>query len=233
MILTLKPIDKNFVCSHCGSAYMKEKTLLVHMCEQKRRHLAKNEKHVQLGYAAFVRFYELIQKAKDIKTYDEFARSPYYNAFTKFGSFMSNINPLYPDHYIDYVLKSGVKLDHWCREELYEKYVIDLIKTESVETAMERTISHMVSWAESQNSTWNHYFRYVSTSRACFDIKDGKVSPWLILNSQTGRDMLSKFSDEQLEAVGTMIDPPYWTKKFRLQPADIELVGNVVREAQL
>lgn len=233
MILTLKPVDKNFICPHCNSAFMKEKTLIVHMCEQKRRFLAKNEKHVQLGYVAFVRFYELIQKSKEIKTYDEFARSPYYNAFTKFGSFISNIDPLYPDHYIDYVLKSGVKLDHWCREELYEKYVINLIKTESVETAMERTISHMIEWADKNNSLWNHYFNYVSTNRATFDIKDGKISPWLILNSKSGRDMLSKLSDEQLEAVGSMIDPTFWTKKFRLQPADVEIVHQVVKESNL
>ena len=28
------------------------------MCEKKRRHLQKNEKHVQLGYYAFTRFYK-------------------------------------------------------------------------------------------------------------------------------------------------------------------------------
>jgi hypothetical protein len=233
MILTLKPVNKDFICPHCNSAFMKEKTLIVHMCEQKRRHLAKNEKHVQLGYVAFVRFYELIQKSKDTKTYDDFAHSPYYNAFTKFGSFISNINPLYPDHYIDYVLKSGVKLDHWCREELYEKYVINLIKTENVETAMERTVSHMMSWAEANNSLWNHYFNYVSLSRATFDIKDGKVSPWLILNCQSGRDMLAKFSDEQLEAVGSIIDPVFWGKKFRTSSFDVKLVHRVVKEASL
>ena len=37
---------------------------------------------------------------------------------------MSNVKPLYPHKYIDYVVTSGVKLDHWCREELYEKYSV-------------------------------------------------------------------------------------------------------------
>ena len=233
MILKLQPVQKDFICSHCNSAFMKEKTLLVHMCEQKRRHLARTDKHVQIGYAVFVRFYELIQKSKDIKTYDEFARSPYYNAFNKFGSFISNINPLYPDHYIDYVLKSGVKLDHWCREELYEKYVIHLIKNESVETAIERTVAHMMDWADANKSVWNHYFNYVSINRATFDIKDGKVSPWILLNSQAGLELLSKFSDEQLESVGSMIDPVFWGKKFRTYQADVEIVKQVLQEVQL
>jgi len=137
---------QDYVCEHCGSKFTKEKTLVVHMCEPKRRYLARTDKHVVMGYTAYNRFYTLTQKLKTLKSYDDFAKSPYYNAFVKFGSFISNVNPLYPDKYIDYVVTSNVKLDHWCREELYEKFVIDLIKTEPVETALERTIDTMTKW---------------------------------------------------------------------------------------
>ena len=232
-MLQLKPIKKDFICPHCSSGFMKEKTLIVHMCEQKRRHLARTEKHVHIGYQAFVRFYQLSQKFNGIKTYDEFARSPYYNAFVKFGSFISNVNPLYPDHYIDWVVTSGVKLDHWCRDELYDKYALELIKTESVETALERSIKHMMEWADANNSLWNHYFNYVSVNRAMFDIKDGKISPWIILNSEAGKTMLSNFNDEQLNSISLVIDPPYWMKKFKKQRADVELVKTVLKEANL
>jgi hypothetical protein len=61
----LKLEEQPFNCVHCSKAFMKEKTLVAHMCEQKRRHLARTDKHVQIGYAVFVRFYELIQKSKD------------------------------------------------------------------------------------------------------------------------------------------------------------------------
>jgi hypothetical protein len=212
---------------------MKEKTLLVHMCEQKRRHLARTEKHVQIGYQAYNRFYQLTQKFQGNKTYEAFAKSPYYNAFIKFGSFVSNVNPLYPDNYIDWVVTSNVKLDHWCRQELYDKYVLDLIKTENVETALQRSLAHMMDWAEEKNAVWNHYFDYVSLSRATFDIRDGKVSPWVILNSVSGKTMLSKFNDEQLEAVSAVIDPEFWIKKFRKQKSDVELVKQVLEETKL
>lgn len=203
------------------------------MCEQKRRTLAKTEKHVVLGYDAYNRFYRKTQNARQDKTYEEFAKSPYYNAFVKFGSFVSNVNPLYPDRFIDYVVTSGVKLDHWCRDELYEKYVADLIRTESVETALQRGISHMMTWGESNNAEWNHYFLYVSLNRATFDIRDGKVSPWLLLNSTNGKTMLSKFSDEQLAAVGPTIDPQFWMRKFKNLPADVELVRQVIKESNI
>lgn len=233
MMLKLGVNNKPYICQFCGSGYTQEKTLTVHMCEQKRRHLAKEEKHVVVGYQTYVRFYQLTQQAKSIKTYDEFARSPYYNAFVKFGSYVSNVSPLYPDSYIDWVVRSGVKLDHWCRDELYEKYVLELIHTENVETALQRSVTHMQSWANDSNSLWNHYFKYVSTNRATYDIKDGKVSPWLILNCVTGKTLLSTLSDEQLASISNVIDPQIWVNKFKKHRVDLELVREVIKEANL
>ena len=56
-------IEKLYTCQYCNAKFTKEKTLAVHMCEQKRRFLQKDERRVQLGYQTFVRFYELCQKA--------------------------------------------------------------------------------------------------------------------------------------------------------------------------
>ena len=224
---------KPYICQFCNHGFTKEKTLTVHVCEQKRRSLAKGEKHVVLGFDAYNRFYKRTQNSKGQKLYEDFCRSPYYNAFVKFGSFVNNVNPLYPDLFIDYVITSGVKLDHWCKESLYEQYVLHLIKTESVETALQRSIKHMITWGENNNASWNHYFLYVSLNRAVFDIKDGKVSPWLILNTAHGKDMLKKFNDEQLEGISTIIDLPFWLQKFKKHPVDVDLVKQVVKEAQL
>lgn len=225
--------NKPYICQHCNHGFTKEKTLVVHVCEQKRRALAKTEKHVVLGYDTYNRFYKKTQNAKVDKTYDEFARSPYYNAFVKFGSFISNVNPMYPDRFIDYVVTSQVKLDHWCRDELYDKYVVDLCKTEMVETALERSINHMISWGTANNAAWNHYFLYVSLNRATYDLKDGKISPWLVLNSKNGKDMLKRLNDEQLVAIGTIMDIPFWLNKFKKLPADVELVKQVVKESNI
>ncbi len=222
-----------YKCQFCGNKFMQEKTLAVHICEQKRRYLAKDEKSSVIGFQTFNRFFQITQKLGHNKTYEEFSHSPYYNAFVKFGSFVNNVNPLYPDKFIDWIVRSGVKLDHWCRDELYEKYVVELIHTESVETALERTIAHMSTWAANNNSSWNHYFKYVNTNRVVYDIKDGKVSPWLILNCKSGKDMLALLQDDQLSAISNIINPQVWVKKFKNQTFDLELVRQVVKEAGL
>ena len=225
--------EKPYVCEYCGSGYVKEKTLAAHMCEKKRRALQKDEKRVRYGFYAFQRFYKLSAGSQRDKTYDEFCGSPYYNAFVKFGSFISNVRPLYPEKYIDYVVTSGVKLDHWCRDEMYEKYAIELILKEDVTTALERSVKTMMEWAEENNSVWNHYFHYVSTNRAVWHIKDGKISPWLILNCPSGKEMLSKFNDEQLGMIYHIMNPEHWALRFRRQVKDVELVKDVAKESKL
>lgn len=226
-------MDDSNKCGYCGKTFVKSSTLFKHVCEQKRRHLAKSEKHVMIGYQAFVKFFQFTQNGKSIKTYSEFSESPYYNAFVKFGSYISNVNPMYPDQYIDWVIKSGVKLDNWCRDALYEQYALDLIKTEPVEVALDRTIKHMEGWAKTNGTNWNLYFVNVSPNRVTYDIRDGKVSPWLVLNSPTGKSLLSSLTDEQLSSISNTINPEFWLKKFKNQTADLALVKQVVKEANL
>jgi hypothetical protein len=226
--------SKPYVCEYCSTGYTREKTLIVHICEQKRRHLQQKEKRVQLGFYAFNQFYKLSAGAKKEKTYTDFCKSQYYNAFVKFGSFISNVRPLYPEKYIDYVVTSRVKLDHWCKEEMYEKYAIELIRKEGVETALERSVMTMMEWAdENTPAPWNHYFQHIGLNTAIWNIKDGKISPWLILNCKTGKDMLGKFNDEQLDMIYHVLDPAHWAMRFKRNPKDVELVKEVVKESNL
>jgi hypothetical protein len=201
------------------------------MCERKRRALQKDEKRVQAGYMAFNRFWQLTQNAKVLKTYDNFADSSYYNAFVKFGSFINNVRPLYPDKFIDYVIKSGVKLDLWCRDELYDKYLFDTLKTEPVESAAQRSLQTMIEWGDEQSAEFAHYFKYVSLNRAVHDIKCGRISAWVILNSSSGQSMLRNMSDDQLEMISPALDVPFWLRKFKEVPADVALVKEICKEA--
>jgi len=227
--LTSKP----YKCAFCNAGFSKESTLFAHSCEQKRRHLQKNEKHVTLAYQVFVTFYQKSLNFKGIKTYEEFCKSPYYNAFVKFGSYLNNVRPLYMEKYIEHIVTSGIKLDHWCRDEHYEKYVFELIKKESVETALERSVETMTVWAQDNNLSWNQYFTNASVNRIVWDIKDGKISPWLLLNCKTGKQALGTFNDEQLNMIVNILDPGHWAVKFKRQPLDVELVKQIAKQAGL
>jgi len=228
-----RSMQLSYKCEYCNKEFVKEKTLAVHVCEQKRRHMSKGEKHVQAGLLTFQKFYEFTSNGKTQKNFDEFASSPYYTAFIKFGSFLINTAPIYPEMFIEYVIKSGVKLDHWCRDELYDSYISELIKKEPADGAIQRTIKTMMEWADANSAPWEHYFQYVNLNRATHDIKEGLVSPWILLNTKSGKDMLQRMNDEQLEIVGPVVDPQFWMRRFKALPADVELVKDVIKEAKI
>lgn len=226
-------VNQPFKCYHCGKSFMKEKTCLAHVCERKRRAMQESEKRVQAGFMTFNRFYQLTQGSKKAKTYDEFCNSSYYNAFVKFGSFINNVNPLYPDKFIDYVIKSGVKLDHWCRDSLYETYLYEMLKNEPVESAVQRSLATMMEWADEHNAEFAHYFNYVSLNKAVHDIRNGHVSCWAILNSKSGKEMINKMNDEQLEIISPAFDVKFWLNKFNQNPADVALVKEILDEVSI
>jgi hypothetical protein len=188
---------------------------------------------VMLGYQAFIKFYQKNLNSKSDKTYEDFSKSPYYNAFVKFGSYLNNVKPLYMEKYIEHIVTSNIKLDQWCRDEHYEKYVIELIKKESVETALERSVETMTAWAKEKESAWNHYFLYASINRIVWDIRDGKISPWILLNCKSGKQALSSFNDEQLNLLINVLDPNHWALRFKRQPNDVALVKEIAQHADL
>jgi hypothetical protein len=220
-------------CTYCGKTFTRERTLQVHMCEPKRRHLQKNEKWVQNAFMVFQRFYQIHQHGQKEKTYDDFCRSAYYNAFVKFGRFMMHINPLYPEKYIDYVILSKIKLDHWARDDLYEAYLIETLKAEPVESALQRSIATMMDWSAEQNAQWADYFRLVNTNRAVQHIQQGKISPWLLLGCKAGKNLLQSLNDEQLQMVARFIAPEFWTQRIKSSPADQLFVQETAKEAKI
>ena len=88
----------------------------------------------------------------------------------------------------------------------------------------------MMDWGDEKEALWSDY-RYASLNRVVMDTKDGKISPWLILNCKSGKEMMKRFNNEQLQIV-YHIDPN-WALRFKRPAADIEMVKEITKEARL
>ena len=49
---------KKHICKYCDRGFVKESTLLAHMCESKRRWEQKDDPHVRLGQQAYIIFFK-------------------------------------------------------------------------------------------------------------------------------------------------------------------------------
>jgi hypothetical protein len=109
--------------------------------------------------------------------------------------------------------------------------LFEAVKTEPVESAVQRSIQTMMEWADNHKAEFSHYFNYVSLNKAVHDIRNGHISPWVILNTSTGQTMVRNMSDEQLDMIAPAFDVPFWLRKFKELPADTMLVKEICREA--
>ncbi len=94
-----------YTCRYCEKGFVKETSLAVHLCEPKRRHQEQSERGVQLGFQAYLRFYEITQGSAKLKTFDDFAKSPYYRAFVKFGRYCVDLKAINPARLTEWLLK--------------------------------------------------------------------------------------------------------------------------------
>ena len=223
-----------YSCKYCNKLFQKESTLAAHLCEQKRRWNQENEVGVQLGFQAYLKFYEMTQGSAKLKTYANFVESPYYSAFVKFGRHLVNIRAVNANSFTQYLLKNNKKLDHWCKDALYQEWLVQYMKKESVQDAIERALKEMQEYADTNTeleNSFSNYFRLGNSNRICYHISNGRISPWVIFNCASGVEWVSTLNQEQLQIVMPWIDPDFWQQKFRDYVADAEWCKTILSEA--
>ena len=226
----------SFICKYCNKSYVKESTLIAHQCEQKRRWQQEKEVGVQLGLKAYLRFYEMSQGSAKSKSYEDFVASPYYIAFVKFGRYLVGIRAVNASNFTDWLLKNNKKLDYWTKETFYLEWLKEYVKKEAVQDALERALKEMQDYAdntESMNGNFSNYFRNGAKNRIVQHIANGRISPWIVFNCDSGIDWLSSLNPEQVDIVMPWIDPDFWQKKFKDYAADTDWTKDILSNAGL
>jgi hypothetical protein len=219
-----------YVCQYCEKGFQRETSLAVHVCEQKRRYQDQNERGVQLGLQSYLRFYEMTQGSAKLKTFDDFARSPYYQAFVKFGRHCVAINAVNTARFIDWVVEKNKKIDHWCRDAVYSEYLQDYMRHESVSDALSRAIEHAIKWQETHEHPAHDFLRYGNDNVVAYAVSTGRISAWVLYNCESGQAWLENMDPDQTKIVWPWIDPEFWQKKFRDYPADQEYAKEILKK---
>ena len=230
--LAEKAASPKFSCDYCHTSFSFENTLLVHVCEPKRRFVAQDDKYVKLGFYTYQRFHEINYVGRKEKTYAEFAASNLYLAFTKFGRYLLNLNAIEPKQFVNWLIKAEVKLDHWERPVVYETYIRWLNTKESPGAAIERAFTLMQSWALENDDVWTDFFRKISTPLATLWLKAGRISPWVLFLSESGPEMLmDRMTEEQRQIIYSNIDPAFWDAKFKVAVEESDMIREELHAA--
>jgi hypothetical protein len=233
---TTSELKQSYKCRYCEKEFRKESTLTAHLCENKRRWQQEKDTGVQLGLKSYLRFYEFSQGSAKLKSYADFASSPYYSAFVKFGRYAQDVRVVNFSSYLDWLLKNNKKLDFWCKDSLYEQWLLEYLKKEAVQDALERGLNEMQLYADAHpelNNGFKDYFKYGNNNRICHHIVTGRVSPWIVFNCDTGVEFLDGLDDGQITMILPWIEPDHWQRKFKDYLADTEWVKDILTKAGL
>ena len=219
-----------YKCRYCHKDFVKETSLAVHMCEPKRRFQEQDERGVQLGLQAYLKFYEMTQGSARLKTFEDFAASPYYRAFVKFGRYCVDIRAINPARFMEWLLKNNKKIDHWARDTMYTEYLTEYLKIENVNDALTRALEFGQTWSEEKGHPAKDCLRYGNTMRILSEIAKGRISAWVIYNCESGQKFLSELDASQISMIYPYIDSEAWTKKFATYLADQEYIREKLKE---
>ena len=217
-------------CNFCGRTFQTETSLAVHMCEPKRRNSERDERGVQLGLRAFLKFYETLQGTSRLKTWDDFVGSSYYRAFVKWGRYCVNTHAIMPERFLDWLLKHNKKIDHWSSDAVYTEYLIQYLPQEAVQDAMRRAEAWSLDWSERTGSPARDCLRYGNSNSICHAVVTGRISAWILYNCDSGREFLSRLDQTQTQMIWPYIDTDRWARRFQDYAADQIWVESQLRD---
>lgn len=223
-----------YKCKYCQKDFVKESTLIKHLCEPKRRVLAKDDKQNRIAYQSWLIFRRLtIANVKHNKTYEEFASNKYFVDFMKLAKHMIDLKLEDPEAFVKFIIMNSIPIRDWTKAVVYETYIKDRTKKEPVERAIERSLLNMKSWAEKTGNSWQDYFKEVSTPEAVQDIRMGRISPWCTFATDQGSRLIDRLEPGQVEALVEYMEPKSWRVKVKRQQQDAEWVQQVFNQAEI
>jgi hypothetical protein len=227
-----KETCNDLTCEFCKKQFKQQVRFFNHMCEQKRRHIERDDKHVKLGYMSYKHYISRTNRLNmNVPTYENFSNSSLYKEFVDFGRHLIRINAINPIGFVDFLIKMQTPLKKWMATTTYEIYIRELNKTETPIQALERNILLMQQWSMETGEDWTDFFRKISTTHAVLWIKSGRISPWLLFSASSASALMSRMNSEQLEIVNQAIDTNFWEHKLKRHQEDMKNIQEELSRA--
>lgn len=224
-------IKQQYGCDFCGRNFLRESTIAKHICEYKQRWLNKDLQGNRIGFQAWLQFYKKNSASKKKRTYEEFIKSAYYVAFVKFGTYCSDANVLNVSRFVDWLLKNQIRIDSWNTDTNYTKFLIEYLREEDPLDAIARSIETTQKLAEGEKILTKDVLRYSNRNKICYAITTGKISPWMLYQSDSGTKMLDELDGTQVKMVIDYINPEQWAIKFKRNPDKVNEVKELLNAA--
>lgn len=205
--------------------------MMSHLCESKRRWQDRDLPGNRIGFQTWLEFYRKNTTSKKQKTYTDFTKSAYYIAFVRFGNYCVDIKCINVNRYVAWLLNNKIKVDSWCSDSNYDRFLTEHLKDEDPFDAIARSLETTIEFAKQEQIQSKDYLRYGNRNRICHLIANGKISPWMLYQSESGISFLESLDQGQQKVVIDYINPEQWAIKFKRNADKCEQISKLLREA--
>lgn len=224
---TNKPVK--YGCEFCKREFLRESTVLKHICEYKHRWIEKDKQGNRIAFQVWLDFYKKNSLTKKKLTYEDFIKNPYYTAFIKFATYCIDVGVLNVNRYAAWLLKNKIKVDVWNSDAAYTRFLIEYLREEDPFDAIHRSVETTIKLAEEEKIQSKDYLRYGNPNKICYAVTTGKISPWMLYQSNSGKEFLDKLDPGQVKLIIDYINPELWAlcfhKKATIAPQIKELLS--------
>ena len=85
--------------------------------------------------------------------------------------------------------------------------------------------------AETERILAHDILRYGNPNKICYQITLGKVSPWMLYQSDSGTQFLSTLNQDHVTMILDYINPEQWAIKFKRDPETANVVKGLLKQA--
>lgn len=228
-------LNKPHTCEFCKQTFAKEHTLIQHVCEPKRRHQSRDLPEVKQAFTCYqILHVSLNPRLKhEPRTYAEFCASGMWSQLVRFVSWCAEQEAQEVHQFVNWLCDQNVSIHAWCDRHKYDAFLDHMLKTESAEQALCRSLKHMHTWHQASGLAMQQFFQKAHVSQICRWIVQGKISGWLLYNASTAVSFLERCNPEQLNLVQTHAPITFWKVKFLRHADQAEVVKLTLTEAGL
>ena len=219
-----------FKCSFCNREFVRETTLASHSCPKKLYHTDKDEKYMIIALWCYNKF--LARNTYRQADITKFLASRHYMEFIKFARYLLEAQIKNYQEFMDWICDNNIKVDHWRKDSTYDKFIKQHALKESCQRALEKFVLCTQDWAEQQSKPMQDFYIEVNSPTILKLIRDGKLSLWIAVGTNFGRQLLSKMEDSELKHLDNWIgdDLSKWNRLFDKNKDDLNWADNVITE---
>ena len=148
------------------------------------------------------------------------------------GTFCCKLSVINAEKYMDWCIKSRIKMKLWTSEDNYDSFVKHYLVHEDPVDAVIRSINYIKEYCKTHPKD-NGYFADIGPGTFLTAIEVGKISPWLYLLYPNSNVILSRMNDEQKKRINMIIDPSVSSMKQRMHKGICEEIRKTLKREAL